>query len=65
VNLATLEQQIVSKALAIPNCQIANNDLAIRKCQIASNQDDACPRHLSNAGDVMLTSSNQGQGDTY
>jgi hypothetical protein len=47
VHLVTLERQIVSKVLAIQNCQIASNDLAIRERQIASNQDDACPCHLA------------------
>jgi hypothetical protein len=52
VCLATLEYQIVSKFLAIQNCQITSNNLAIKEGQIASNQDDACPRHL-----VMLVMS--------
>ncbi len=65
MHLATLECQILSKALAIPNHQIASNDLAISERQITSNQDDAYPCHLSNAGDAMLLSSSQGQGDTY
>jgi hypothetical protein len=28
MHLASLERQIVSEALAIPNCKIASNDLA-------------------------------------
>jgi hypothetical protein len=47
VHIATLERQIVSKALAIQNCQITSNDLAIGIRQISSNQDDACPHHLA------------------
>jgi hypothetical protein len=47
VHLATLERQIVWKALAIQNSQITSNDLAIKEGQIASNQNDACPRHLA------------------
>jgi hypothetical protein len=47
VHLATLERQIVSKSLALQDCQIACNDLAIGERQIASNQDDACPCHLA------------------
>jgi hypothetical protein len=46
MHLATLESQIVSKALEIQNCQIASNDLVIGERQIASDQDDACPCHL-------------------
>jgi hypothetical protein len=47
VHLATLEHQIVSKSLAIEDCQVARDDLAIGECQIASNQDGACPHHLA------------------
>jgi hypothetical protein len=45
--LVTLENQIISKSLAIQDCQITSNDLAIREHQIASNQDAACLRHLA------------------
>jgi hypothetical protein len=47
VLLATLEREIISKSLAIKDCQITSNDLAIQEGQIASIQDDACPRHLA------------------
>jgi hypothetical protein len=47
VHLATSEHQIVSKSLAIQDCQIINKDIAITEGKIASNQDDACPRHLA------------------
>jgi hypothetical protein len=46
-SFTTLEGQIVSKFLAIKDCQITSSGLAIRECQIASNQDDACPRYLA------------------
>jgi hypothetical protein len=47
MHLATLERQIISKALAIQDRQITSNDLAIKEGQITSNQNDACPRHLA------------------
>jgi hypothetical protein len=59
VNLATIDCQIVSKNLAISVCRTPNNDLAILEAKLL-----AIKMTLSNAGDVMLTSSSQRQGDT-
>jgi hypothetical protein len=56
VNLATLDHQIVSKNLAISACRTPSNDLAILEAKLL-----AIKMTLSNAGDVMLTSSSQRQ----
>ncbi len=47
-----IRRQIVSKSLAIQDCQITSDDLAIGEHQVASNQDDACPHHLA----ILVTS---------
>ncbi len=47
MHLVTLERQIISKSLAIQDCQITSNDLATQEGQISSNQNDACSRHLA------------------
>jgi hypothetical protein len=59
VNLATIDQQIVSKKLAISVRQTKSDDLAIKEAKLL-----AIKMTLSNAGDVMLTSSSQRQEDT-
>jgi hypothetical protein len=59
MNLATLDCQIVSKDLAIFCRQTKSNDLAIFKAKLL-----AIKKTLSNAGDIMLTSSSQRQEDT-
>jgi hypothetical protein len=47
VNLATLERQIISKSLAMQDCQFTSKDLVIQEGQIASNQNDTFPHHLA------------------
>jgi hypothetical protein len=59
MSLATLDCKIVSKNLAIFVRQITSNDLAIEEAKLLT-----IKMTPSNAGDVMLTSSNQRQGDT-
>jgi hypothetical protein len=59
MNLATLDHQIVSENLAIAVRQTPSKDLAILEAKLP-----AIKMTLSNAGDVMLTSSSQRQGDT-
>jgi hypothetical protein len=59
VNLATLDCQIVSKKLAISFHRTKSGDLAISEAKLL-----AIKMMLSNAGDVMLTSSSQRQEDT-
>jgi hypothetical protein len=59
MNLATLDRQIVSKNLAIPVCRTKGDDLAVLEAKPL-----AIKMTLSNAGDVMLMSSSQRQGDT-
>jgi hypothetical protein len=59
VNLATLDYQIVSENLGISVCRTPSNDLAILEAKLL-----AIKMMLSNAGDVMLTSSSQKRGDT-
>ncbi len=54
LNLATLDCQIVSKNLAISVCRTPSNNLAILEAKLL-----AIKMTLSNAGDVMLTSSSQ------
>ncbi len=54
VNLATLDHQIVSKNLAISVRRTPSDDLAILEAKLL-----AIKMTLSNAGDVMLTSSSQ------
>jgi hypothetical protein len=54
VNLATLDPQIVSKNLAISARRTPSNNLAILEAKLL-----AIKMTLSNAGDVMLTSSSQ------
>jgi hypothetical protein len=58
-NLATLDQQIISKNLAISFRLTTSNDLVIIEAKLL-----AIKMMLSNAGDVMLTSSSQRQRDT-
>jgi hypothetical protein len=58
-SLATLDHQIISKNLAISFCWTTSNDFAINEAKLL-----AIKMMLSNAGDVMLTSSSQRQGDT-
>jgi hypothetical protein len=58
-NLATLDCQIVSKNLAISDCRTKSDDLAIKEAKTLANK-----TMLSDANDVMLTSSSQRQGDT-
>ncbi len=58
VNLTTLDCQIVSKKLAISVRRITSTDLAIKEAKLL-----AIKMMLSNAGDVMLTSSSQRRGD--
>jgi hypothetical protein len=58
-NLATLDCQIVSKNLAISFCRTKSDDLAIKEAKML-----VIKTMLSNAGDIMLTSSSQRQGDT-
>jgi hypothetical protein len=59
VNLATIERQIVSKNLAISFHWTKSDDLAMLEAKLL-----AIKMMLSNAGDVMLTSSSQRQEDT-
>ncbi len=59
MNLATLDCQMVSKNVAITVCRITSNDLAIKEAK-----SQRIKMMLSNAGDVMLTSSSQRQEDT-
>jgi hypothetical protein len=59
VNLATIDHQIISKNLAISFCRIPSNNLAILEAKLL-----AIKITLSNAGDIMLMSSSQKQGDT-
>jgi hypothetical protein len=54
VNLGTLDCQIVSKNLAISVCRTPSDDLAILEAKSL-----AIKMTLSDAGDVMLTSSSQ------
>ncbi len=54
VNLGTLDHQIVSKNLAISVCRTPSDDLAILEAKLL-----AIKMTLSNAGDIMLTSSSQ------
>jgi hypothetical protein len=58
VNLATLDRQIVSANLVISVCQTPSNELAILEAKLL-----AIKMTLSNAGDIMLMSSSQRQGD--
>jgi hypothetical protein len=58
-NLATLDCQIVSDYLAISFHRTKSDDLAIKEVKSL-----AIKMMLSNAGDVMLMSSRQRQGDT-
>jgi hypothetical protein len=58
-NLATLDRKIISKNLAISFCRTTSKDLAILEANLL-----AIKASLSNAGDVMLTSSSQWQWDT-
>jgi hypothetical protein len=51
-NLATLDRQIVSEHLAISFCRTKSNDLAIKEAKLL-----VIKMTLSNAGDIMLTSS--------
>jgi hypothetical protein len=60
MNLATLDCQIVSKNSAISVCRITSNNLAVKEAKLP-----AIKMMLSNAGDVMLTSSSQKRGDTF
>jgi hypothetical protein len=57
-NLATLDHQIVSKNLAISFCGPTSDDLAINEAKLL-----AIKTMLSNAGDIMPTSSSQRQED--
>jgi hypothetical protein len=59
VNLATLDCQIIGKNLAISARRTPSNDLAILEAKLL-----AIKMMLRNAGDVMLMSSSQKQGDT-
>jgi hypothetical protein len=59
VNLATIDRQIVSKNLAISVCRTKSDDLEIKEAKML-----AVKTMLSNADDVMLSSSSQRQGDT-
>jgi hypothetical protein len=59
VNLATIDHQIVSKNLAISVRRTKSNNLAIIEAKLL-----AIKAMLSNAGDIMLTSSSQRQEDT-
>jgi hypothetical protein len=58
VNLATLDCQIVNENLAISARQTPSDDLGILETKSL-----AIKMTLSNAGDVMLTSSSQRQED--
>jgi hypothetical protein len=58
-NLATIGHQILSENLAISFRRTKSNDLAISEANML-----AIKMTLSNAGDVMLTSSSQRQMDT-
>jgi hypothetical protein len=58
-NLATLDCQIISKNLAMSFRRTKSDDLAIKEAKLL-----AIKMTLSNAGDVMLTSLSQRQGDT-
>jgi hypothetical protein len=58
VNLAKLDLQIVSENLAISVRQIPSDHLAIEEAKLLT-----IKMTLSNAGDVMLTSSSQWRGD--
>ncbi len=58
-NLATLDRQIISKNLAISVRQTKSDNLAIKEVKTL-----AIKTTLSNADDVMLTSSSQRQMDT-
>jgi hypothetical protein len=57
-NLATIDRQIISKDLAIPVRRTKSNILAIKEAKLL-----AIKMTLSNAGDVLLMSSSQRQGD--
>jgi hypothetical protein len=57
-NLATLDHQIISKNLAISIRRTKSNDLVIKEAKSL-----AIKMTHSNAGDVMLMSSSQRQGD--
>ncbi len=59
VNLATIDCQIVSENLAITFFRTKSNDLAILEAKLL-----AVKMTLSDAGEVMLTSSSQRQEDT-
>ncbi len=59
VNLATLDCQIVSENLAISVRRTPSDDLAILEAKLL-----AIKKMLSDAGDVMLTSSSQKRGDS-
>ena len=54
MNLATFDCHIISKNLAISVCGTPSNDLAILEAKLL-----AIKMTLSNAGDIMLTSSSQ------
>jgi hypothetical protein len=58
-NLVTLDCQIVSENLGISVRRTKSDDLAIKEAKML-----AIKTTLSNAGDIMLTSSSQRQGDT-
>jgi hypothetical protein len=53
-NLATIDCQIVSKNLAISVCRTKSNVIAKKEAKLL-----AIKMMLSNAGDIMLTSSSQ------
>jgi hypothetical protein len=59
MNLATIDCQIVSEKLAISFCRTKGNDLAMLEAKLL-----AIKMTLSNAGNIMLTSSSQRQEDT-
>jgi hypothetical protein len=58
-NLAIIDPQIVSKNLAISVCQTKSDNLAIKEAKLLE-----IKMMVSDAGDIMLTSSSQRQGDT-